>query len=302
MDDDRLRLIFTCCHPALALPARVALTLRLLGGLRHRRDRPRVPRARGDDGAADRAREGQDPRRPHPVPRAPRRRPARPPARRARRRLPGLHRGPRDGGDGRTSPPRRSGSARLLARADARRARGARAARRSCCSPRPAGRRGRRPTARGCCSPTRTASRWDRALVDEGLDLVRRCLRRDRPGPYQVQAAINAVHAPRPTPRRPTGARSSRCTTSCSRWRRARWSRSTARSRWPRPRGRPPRWRSSTRSRSDWSATTSCHAVRADLLRRLGRDDEADRALEAALARTDDPDDRALLAARRGRG
>jgi RNA polymerase sigma-70 factor, ECF subfamily len=31
--DDRLRLIFTCCHPALALPARVALTLRALGGM-----------------------------------------------------------------------------------------------------------------------------------------------------------------------------------------------------------------------------------------------------------------------------
>jgi RNA polymerase sigma-70 factor (ECF subfamily) len=31
--DDRLRLIFTCCHPALALEAQVALTLRLLGGL-----------------------------------------------------------------------------------------------------------------------------------------------------------------------------------------------------------------------------------------------------------------------------
>ena len=31
--DDRLRLIFTCCHPALELPARVALTLRALGGL-----------------------------------------------------------------------------------------------------------------------------------------------------------------------------------------------------------------------------------------------------------------------------
>jgi RNA polymerase sigma-70 factor, ECF subfamily len=31
--DDRLRLIFTCCHPSLALPAQVALTLRLLGGL-----------------------------------------------------------------------------------------------------------------------------------------------------------------------------------------------------------------------------------------------------------------------------
>jgi RNA polymerase sigma-70 factor (ECF subfamily) len=33
MRDDRLRLLFTCCHPALAMPARVALTLRLLGGL-----------------------------------------------------------------------------------------------------------------------------------------------------------------------------------------------------------------------------------------------------------------------------
>jgi len=31
--DDRLRLIFTCCHPALAMPARVALTLKTLGGL-----------------------------------------------------------------------------------------------------------------------------------------------------------------------------------------------------------------------------------------------------------------------------
>ncbi|HEX6233743.1 MAG TPA: sigma-70 family RNA polymerase sigma factor, partial [Jiangellaceae bacterium] len=31
--DDRLRLIFTCCHPALARPAQVALTLRLLGGI-----------------------------------------------------------------------------------------------------------------------------------------------------------------------------------------------------------------------------------------------------------------------------
>ncbi|HEV7805624.1 MAG TPA: sigma-70 family RNA polymerase sigma factor [Solirubrobacteraceae bacterium] len=31
--DDRLRLIFTCCHPALAMPARIALTLRSLGGL-----------------------------------------------------------------------------------------------------------------------------------------------------------------------------------------------------------------------------------------------------------------------------
>ncbi|NUU06240.1 DUF6596 domain-containing protein [Leifsonia sp. C5G2] len=33
VEDDRLRLVFTCCHPALAMPARVALTLRLVAGL-----------------------------------------------------------------------------------------------------------------------------------------------------------------------------------------------------------------------------------------------------------------------------
>jgi len=35
---------------------------------------------------------------------------------------------------------------------------------------------------------------WDRALIEEGHALVRQCLRRDQPGPYQIQAAINAVH------------------------------------------------------------------------------------------------------------
>jgi RNA polymerase sigma-70 factor, ECF subfamily len=42
-------------------------------------------------------------------------------------------------------------------------------------------------------------ARWDRALIAEGQDLVRRCLRRGRPGPYQIQAAINAVHSDAPT-------------------------------------------------------------------------------------------------------
>jgi len=36
---------------------------------------------------------------------------------------------------------------------------------------------------------------WDRTLITEGQDLVRRCLRRNQPGPYQLQAAINAVHS-----------------------------------------------------------------------------------------------------------
>jgi RNA polymerase sigma-70 factor (ECF subfamily) len=40
--------------------------------------------------------------------------------------------------------------------------------------------------------------RWDHAMVGEGQDLVRACLRRNRPGPYQLQAAINAVHSDAP--------------------------------------------------------------------------------------------------------
>lgn len=42
-------------------------------------------------------------------------------------------------------------------------------------------------------------SRWDSALVAEGQELVRGCVRRGRPGPYQLQAAINAVHSAAPT-------------------------------------------------------------------------------------------------------
>jgi len=37
-------------------------------------------------------------------------------------------------------------------------------------------------------------SKWDHAMIAEGQELVRACLRRNRPGPYQLQAAINAVH------------------------------------------------------------------------------------------------------------
>ena len=61
--DDRLRLFFTCCHPALAPEAQVALTLRTLGGL----STPEVARAflvaEPHDGTAARPRQAQDPRR-----------------------------------------------------------------------------------------------------------------------------------------------------------------------------------------------------------------------------------------------
>jgi RNA polymerase sigma-70 factor (ECF subfamily) len=42
-------------------------------------------------------------------------------------------------------------------------------------------------------------TRWDGALIAEGLALVRACLRRNQPGPYQLQAAVNAVHCDAPT-------------------------------------------------------------------------------------------------------
>lgn len=42
-------------------------------------------------------------------------------------------------------------------------------------------------------------TRWDRSLIQEGQALVRACLRRNQPGPYQIQAAINAVHSDAPT-------------------------------------------------------------------------------------------------------
>ncbi|MEV0319708.1 DUF6596 domain-containing protein [Streptomyces sp. NPDC050659] len=51
-------------------------------------------------------------------------------------------------------------------------------------------------------------TRCDSALIDEGQALVRCCLSLGRPGPHQIQAAINAVHSDPPT------ARSSGCTTS----------------------------------------------------------------------------------------
>jgi predicted RNA polymerase sigma factor len=89
--DDQLRLMFLCCHPALAADAQVALTLRLLGGL----DTPEIARAfrpRTDPRPADRPRQAQATRQPRLLPRALRRGAARPPPRRPDSDLPDLHR------------------------------------------------------------------------------------------------------------------------------------------------------------------------------------------------------------------
>ena len=91
--DDRLALVFTCCHPALGAEARVALTLREVAGLDDDGDRERVPRRRARDGTTARAREAQGPRRRHPLPRAAGPRAARAAPLGARRALPRLQRG-----------------------------------------------------------------------------------------------------------------------------------------------------------------------------------------------------------------
>ena len=85
LEDDRLRLIFTCCHPALSADARIALTLREVCGLETEQIAHAFLTSAPDAGAAHRPGEGQDPRRAHPLSgavahgasRSPRRRPPR---------------------------------------------------------------------------------------------------------------------------------------------------------------------------------------------------------------------------------
>src|SRR6185369_8195133 len=58
-------------------------------------------------------------------------------------------------------------------------------------------RRGARTAADGSMVllPDQDRSRWDRELIAEGQAIVRRCLRRNQPGQFQIQAAISAVHS-----------------------------------------------------------------------------------------------------------
>ncbi len=138
---------------------------------------------------------------------------------------------------------------------------------------------------------------WDRRLVDEGQGIVRRCLRRNEPGPYQIQAAINAVHA---------DARDADATD----WRQivALYDLLVALA--PSPvvalnravavaEIDGPREALALVDRLDLDAYYLFHAIRADLLQRLGRRAEAVRAYDAALARTENEAERALLRKRR---
>jgi RNA polymerase sigma-70 factor (ECF subfamily) len=300
VNDDRLRLIFTCCHPALARNAQVALTLRLLGGLQT----SEIARAFLVPEATMAQRIG-----------------------RAKRKIAAAaipYRIPSEA----ELPDRLSGvlgvvylvfnegyaasSGDLLMREDlcAEAIRLARVlVQLMPDEPEAAGllallllthsRRGARASADGGLVQLadQDRSRWDPTLIAEGHALVRACLRRNQPGPYQLQAAINAVH---------TDAAAAADTD----WNQILSLYDQLLVQSPTPVVELNRAIALAEVAGPAAALTILdsieldgyhlyHATRAELLRRLGRPNEAARAYDAAIALTFNESERAFLARQR---
>ena len=139
--------------------------------------------------------------------------------------------------------------------------------------------------------------RWDRALITEGQAMVRQCLQLNRPGPYQIQAAINAVHADAPR-------------VQDTDWRQILKLYDLHLSIAPSPVVRLNRAIAVAEVHGADAAITLVddleldgshlfHAIRADLLRRLGRHAEAASAYDAAIARSENAAEREFLQRRR---